>query len=257
MVNKDMAAATTDATPMRLGSGFSGFFRGAGAVLGGAKRLISDKKLRANAFVPILITIFAYALAFIIFYFNVDTLRDMLWQRPDDWRIYLWYAVVPVVLIFFLIILALIFVTAATTISGPFYEKMVAQLLNERGIETRSFGFIKGFCFEIIRGLFFLVPAVGLAVMGIIPYIGAPFAFVGIGIAWLGLASTAINPALISTGHGLKDQILFVFRSFSVMLGAGAVIGTSLTIPLLGLLIIPCSFVGLTELYAEAMNKKG
>jgi len=241
---------------IRLGSGIFGFFIGIKAVLSGSKRLISDSKLRANALVPVLITLVAYILAFVVFALNVDDLLAQLWQKPDDWKIYIWYALVPIVVGFFVLILALVFVTLATTISGPFYESMVAHLLKGHGIETKPFGFWRGLYYEIIRALFFLVPAIGLAVMGIIPYIGAPFAFVGIIIGWLGLASTSVNPALMMTGHGTKAQIAFVFRSFPVMLGAGAAIGVSLSIPLLGLLVIPCSFVGLTELYAEAVKTK-
>ena len=58
------------------------------------------------------------------------------------------------------------------------------------------------------------------------------------------------------TGYGSRDQVRFVFRSLSFMLGAGMVVGLALTIPLLGLLAVPCSFMGLTTHYAKSVRTK-
>jgi uncharacterized protein involved in cysteine biosynthesis len=256
MVSTDMTDAHEPLDSIRLGSGFSGFITGIRSVFSGAGRLLRERELRVNALVPLLITLVAYLIAIGVFAIYVDDLMARLWLPPEDWKIYLWYALVPVVVVFFIVLLAMIFVTVATMISGPFYEKMVSHLLRGHEITPQSIGFLKGLYYEIVRALFFLVPAVGLAVLGIIPFVGAPFAVFGITIGWLGLASTSINPALMMTGHGTSSQIRFVFRSFWVLFGAGAVIGLSLTVPLLGLLVIPCSFVGLTDLYADALKTK-
>jgi uncharacterized protein involved in cysteine biosynthesis len=251
-----MDESNSSASSVRLGSGIVGLFTGIKCVFSGAKRLLKERELRVNAMIPLTITLVLYLIAFGFFAFYVDDLLAQLWQPPEDWKIYLWYALVPVVVVFFIVLLSMVFVAVATMISGPFYEKIVSQLLQERNIETKEAGFIKGLYYEIIRTLFFLVPAIGLAVLGFIPVIGAPFAVLGITVGWLGLASTSINPALIMTGHSTGQQLTFVWRSFAVMFGAGMMIGVSLSVPLLGLLVIPCSFVGLTDLYIEALKTK-
>ena len=251
-----MGESGVSAASVGLGSGIVGILTGIKSVFSGAKRLLRERELRVNAMIPLTITLVLYLIAFSFFALYVDDLLAQLWQPPEDWKIYLWYALVPVVVVFFIVLLSMIFVAVATMISGPFYEKMVSQLLHEKNIETKDVGFIKGLYYEIVRTLFFLVPAIGLAVLGFIPVLGAPFAVLGITVGWLGLASTSINPALIMTGHGTGEQLRFVWRSFSVMFGAGMMIGLSLSVPLLGLLVIPCSFVGLTDLYVEALRKK-
>ena len=92
------------------------------------------------------------------------------------------------------VLLAMVFVPIATMVSGPFYERMVIEILREHGVDYREVGIFKGLFFEIFRTSVFLGPALGFVILGLIPVIGAPFAMAGIVIGWLGLASTAINP---------------------------------------------------------------
>ena len=256
-MNEKSDSSPVDSVPdVHLGRGVSGFGSGVKSVFSGGSLLLKNKDLRVNALVPLGITTFLYlCVCTFLIYYRSD-LMEKFWQQPEDWKIYLWYGVLALLVVSIFVVLAMVFVPVATMVSGPFYERMVAQILREHEVECREAGLIKGLLFELVRTSVFLGPALGFVILGLIPVIGAPFAMAGIVIGWLGLASTAINPALIMTGHGSGSQIKFVFRSLSVMLGAGMVTGLALTVPLLGLLAVPCSFVGLTTHYAKSIRMK-
>jgi len=255
-MSAEMAEASPSARQARLAGGVRGLFAGVGAVFSGAGRLLKDAKLRKLALIPLGITVAAYLLVLGLAAFYTDDLLATVWQKPDNWLVYLWYVVVPVIYLALMAILALLFVSIAGVISGPFYEEMVLYVLRDRSVGLAPAGILKGAAYEIGRTLFFLIPALVCGALALLPVIGLPFVVAGALIGWLGLASTAINPALILTGHGFVDQLRFPPRSLLAMLGAGAVVWASLLVPLLGLLAVPAAVVGLTELYARALEPK-
>lgn len=238
----------------KLSGGVRGFFGGAQAVFVGLGRLIRQKDLRKLAVTPLLITVVTYLVVVVCAAFFTDDLLDAVWQKPTDWLVYIWYAVVPIIFIAVLAALVLLFVSIAGVISGPFYEAMVTRILKEHSISVKDAGLVKGAVYEISRSMVFLVPTLVCAVIGLIPVVGIPFVIVGTTIGWLGLASMAVNPALVATGNGMGDQISFVFKSVMPMIGVGMILGLSLLVPVLGLLSIPSAVIGVTELYAKALK---
>ena len=243
---RDVPAAST----VRLGSGVRGFFVGVGAVLKGLSRLIREKSLRGLAITPLLISVVVYGLALVFAGFYVDDLVAELWTKPESgYMLYVWYVLVPVVYLALVVVLALMFVSFAGVVSGPFYEKMVTQVLASHGIESADPGIIKGSVYEISRSLVFVVPAVLCAMLGLIPVLGIPFIVVGTLIGWVGLASMAMNPTLVATKHSLRQQVRYPVQSLAVMLGIGTVLGVSLMVPVLGLVVLPAAVIGAADLY--------
>lgn len=238
-----------------LKKGLGGFFVGAYSVLWGLKRIARDRELRKLTLLPMLITVVLYVgmVAGVVVF--SDELFSKLWQRPEaGWMVALWYVAFVGMIIATIGLLVLLFATIAEAVGGPFYDKMAIRVLGEHQIDTKEPGLIEGTVPDLIRSLMFLFPAVFCWVLGLIPVIGLPFVVLGAVIAWLGFASTAINPALLVTGNGLGARIRYVFRFFLSMLGIGGVVSLSMLVPLIGLIAIPASIVGATELYANSRS---
>lgn len=238
-----------------LKPGLPGLMVGAYSVFWGLKRIVRDPDLRRLAVLPLLITIVLYAgMATSVLLFADDALSE-LWPYPEEaWMVVFWWVALVVSVVASVGLMVLLFATIAEAVGGPFYDKMAVKILGEHHIETKEPGFIEGTVPDLIRSLLFLIPAFVCWLLGLIPLVGIPFVVLGAIIAWLGFASTAVNPALLVTGNGLGARIRYVFRFFLSMLGIGGVVSLSMLVPLLGLVAIPASIVGASELYANSRS---
>src|SRR5687768_7048723 len=113
-----------------LGSGVLGFFVGVRAVFSGALALTRESELRKLALVPLLITLTTYLAAIVGCVFYADNVLSQIWQQPEQgWLVYVWWGVAILLVIAFSGLLSLLFVSIASVISGPFYEKMAFLIL--------------------------------------------------------------------------------------------------------------------------------
>ena len=241
-------------TPARTGTapfptGWKGFLGGIFAVLKGAGRLLSDPELRKLALLPVLVTGILYLLFVGLAAFFHSDLLALLWSRPDDWLLYLWYAASVLVFLGMIVLLALVFLPIASVIAGPFYEKIALAVLRRRAIEGRQGGLREGMVSALARVLVFAVPAMFFAVLALIPYVGLPFVPIATTFGWLGLAAETSEPTLVAANLPLKGRLRVAFSCFFPMMGAGMMVGLSLLVPLLPLLSIPAAIVGFAELY--------
>ncbi len=223
----------------------------------GARRIISDVELRRLAAVPLAIaTVLYLAFASTIIYFSADILQ-LVWKRPDHgWLVAVWWILIPVVIVSLIIAMGLLFSTIVEVIGGPFFDRMAIRILEDHGIRAIDPGFVRGSLPDLLRSLIFLSTATTLWLLGLLPAVGLPFAALGMLVSNLGLASSAINPALTVTGVGVRARLRFAFDSFMAMAGMGTVIGFSLMVPLAGLVSIPCAVVGASELYARTVKAR-
>lgn len=236
---------------MGLSRGPGAFFSGVGAVLFGLRRILGEPALRRLAVVPVLLALGAYLVVGAAgIYFSGDLL-EWIWHRPDGWLQALWYLALVLLVAALGVVGVLLFTTVAETLGGPFYDRMAAAVFTEHGLASKEPSFLTGTVFDLFRSFTFLVPALVFGLLGLIPVVGVPFWVLAFAFAWLGLASSAFNPSLLVTGHGLSARTAFVFRYFFVSLGIGAVVGLAAMVPLLGLIAIPASIVGATELFAQ------
>lgn len=249
----DGSAADAAEFPV-LARGATAFFVGVGTVLSGFGRIVRDRRLRGLAVTPVAITMVCYLLVAVTAGVFTPDLLDSIWARPaDGWMVWVWYVLVPIIFLALLVVVSLVFVSLAGVVAGPFYEKMVTVVLAEHGRTAEDVGLVKGTGYELVRAVVYVVPAVVCTLIGLVPGIGLPFVVAGTAIGWVGLASTALNPALIATGAPLGEQLRYPWRSMAAMLGVGAVVGLSLMVPLLGLISIPSAVVGTTDLYAKRL----
>jgi CysZ protein len=242
---------------VRLRPGIRGFVAGGLSVFRGARRIFSDGDLRRLAAIPLVIAALLYfVLASTIIYFSADVL-DFVWKKPDGGLgLAIWWILIPVVIVSMVIAMGLLFSTIVQTIGGPFFDRMAIRVLSLHGVRAKDAGFLRGTLADTLRSLAFLVVATSLWLLGLLPVIGLPFAILGMIISNLGLASSAINPALTATGVGVRARMRYVRHSFMALAGMGTVIGLSLMVPLVGLVSIPCAVVGASELYARAVGDR-
>ena len=244
--------ASSKATP-RGPVGPTGFVTGVTAVLSGLRLVAGDPELRKLTAVPVALTGLLYAaLAAGVLLFSDDAL-GWLWPRPDSaWLIPLWYLAWVAGMLSLFFISALLFTTVAEIVGGPFFERMATVILSRHGVSTEQPTFLDGTILDVVRSLLFVVPAACFALLGLLPGVGLPFTLLGGFIAWLGFGASAINPALLVTGHRFGARLAFVRGHVPLVLGMGAVIAFSLAVPLLPLLSIPCSIAGASDLYGRA-----
>lgn len=239
-----------------LKPGIAGFFTGVGAVVWGLSRILAHARLRKLAVVPLLLTTALYLVLMALTLWKGPAVMEWVWStlnlsREAWWQALLFWVVAVVGVLGLGVLLALLFTTVAEAVGGPFYDKMAIHVLGEHGIGTREPGLIEGTVPDLIRSMLFVIPAAICWLLGLLPVIGLPFWLLGGVIVWLGFASAAINPALMVTGSGLGARVGFVFRFFFTFLGIGAVVAVSMLVPIIGLITIPGSIVGASELFAR------
>lgn len=235
-------------------TGPAAFFTGAGAVFVGLRLIARDRNLRKLTAVPVVLTALLYLGLVGAAFFWADDALGLLWAQPDvTWLVPLWYLAWFAGIATFFLLAILLFSTVAEIVGGPFYERMAARILEERGLTVEPPTLLDGTVLDVVRSLMFVVPAACLALIGLIPGIGLPFAVLGATLAWLGLGSGAVNPSLLVTGHRFGARVSYVWRHFFVVLGLGGVVALSVPIPFLPLISIPCSIAGAADLYRRGI----
>lgn len=233
--------------------GVRGFFRGALSVPRGLLIISRAPDLRRLALLPILITAVLWLVTVTATAANAQRLLGLVWARPDGGAaLVFWYALLPVLFVLAVVGLALLAVTCAGLVAGPFYDRMAASVLRKRGLRVHDSSFVDGALWELARAMVFVIPAVTCAAIGLIPGVGVPFVGLAAGLSWLGLGSTALSPTLLAAGLPFGARLRALVAAAPILAGAGAVIALSLLVPLLGLLSLPCAVVGAAELWADA-----
>ena len=230
-----------------------GFMAGVRAVLIGATMVLTDPEIRKLTAIPIALTALLYALLIAGVLTFSDEVLGSLWARPDSaWLIPVWYVALVAGILALFLIAALLFSTVGEAVGGPFYERIATRILERYGHPVEQPGFVDGTILDIVRSLMFVVPAGFFALLGALPAVGLPFAVLGGTLAWLGFGATAMNPALLVTGHRFGARLSYVRRHFFTILGLGGVVAFSMAVPFLPLLSIPCSIAGAADLYGAA-----
>lgn len=244
-----------DSDSMQIRPGVRGFLSGARAVFWGLRRIMSDRAARRLALLPVLLTSLFYTALLAVVVLYADDLLGLLWARPDGGVLrYVWYVLVPIIMLVLLLPLVLLFATVAEAIGGPFYDKLAVMVLSSHGLPARDPGLLEGTIPDVVRSLAFAVGALVLALFALIPGIGIVFGVTGALVAWLGLASASINPALMVSGMNLGARLRFPLERFATMAGLGAVVWASMFVPFVGLISIPSAVVGASELYARSKD---
>lgn len=237
---------------LRIRPGPRGLVAGALAVLFGLRRLTADPAMRRLALIPIALTTLLYAGLVAAIAVFADDVLAWVWAQPESGILHwVWYVLVPFVFLVLLVPFVLMFMTIAEAVGGPFYDQMAIRVLESHGLRAEDPGLIRGTIPDLARSTGFALTGLAFAALALVPVVGIAFGAIATLVAWLGLASAAINPALQVSGLGLGARVRYTFSSFATMAGMGAVIGVSLMVPLLGLLSLPSAVIGAAELYAR------
>jgi uncharacterized protein involved in cysteine biosynthesis len=244
-----------EAAPLR--PGIRGLFAGALSPFGGLIRILRDRDIRRLALVPLVLTSILYSVLAVLIVYHAREWLAFIWPRPiAGILLWVWYVLLPLFVLALFIALGLVFSTVVEIIGGPFFDRMAIRILKAHGLDAEDPGFVRGGLPDLLRSLLFLTVTLVCWLIGLLPGLGLPFSLAAMVISSLGLASSAINPALMVSGVPLGERIRFVFRSFLAMAGMGAVLGASMIVPFLGLVSIPCAVVGAAELYAKARSTR-
>lgn len=237
--------------------GPDGLLVGAYSVVWGLSKLLSDRKLRSLAAVPLALTAVIYLLALVLLVTLGDDLMGLVWAQPENpLLLVLWWTASVFFIGGTLLVLVLLFTTLAEAIGGAFYDQMAVRILKGHGIPTREPGLIEGTVPDIFRSLLFVFPTIAFGLLGLIPVVGLLFVVLGTGVAWLGFASGAVNPALMVTENKLRDRLAWLRTYLFTALGIGGVIAASMLMPFLGLLALPSSIIGAAELHARDVLRR-
>lgn len=214
--------------------------------------MATDRSLRGLAVVPLAISVVVYSAVLGLATAYAPDLLESIWQRPDAifWRV-LWYALLVVGVVALIVVGMLLFTGVTAAISGPFYEKMAERVLTEQQVALRPRPFLRAAMVELIWALSFTAAWVVSALLSLIPGVGVVFGPVTIGLGMLGLASSALGPALSATGRGFRERLSFAVRSVPLLLGVGLVVSVAMLVPILGLVAFPAAVIGGTELLAR------
>lgn len=239
-----------------LPGGARGFLAGGVATFRGARDLLLDPALRRLAVLPVLITGGLYScLTPLLVIFGPDLL-ERLWARPPaGGALFLWWLVLVLMGVVTFGLLAMLLTTIIGAIGGPFFDRMARRVLAAHGLAARDPGVLaEGI--DLVRALAFLVLALLAWAVGLAIPLGGAGVLLGVAVSGLGLASSAINPALMASGVGLRERLAYLYHSFAALAGLGMVLGVALLVPLGGLVAFPCAVVGAADLYARARKDR-
>lgn len=234
-------------------AGFRGFFSGAISVLWGLFEIFTNKRMRALATIPVVLTGVIYVASVALLMVYGSDLMGLIWAKPSSaWLVVLWWIAVGVLVIGSFVIQALLFSTVVELVGGPFLDKIALEVLSKHDLPGKEAPFFKGTIPDLLRSLFFVVMVLGLALFAMIPVLGTFFMVLGTLVGWFGLASAAINPVLMLTQHKLSERFQIGWQYRYSMLGIGAVTAGMLFVPILGLYALPACTLGASELWALA-----
>jgi CysZ protein len=229
-----------------------GFFAGARAVFSGLGAIARDRELRRLAMLPLAITIFLYVGGLAAGVLLADDALGLLWAKPESgFGLALWYVAVVALVAALVLVLIVTFLAVVNVVAGPFYEKMAERILRLHQVPISSLPFFPALACEIAWSVTFALPAFLLAALSLIPGIGPLFGVAALGLGGVGLASSAVGPALSATGRGYRARLSFVAGSMRLLAGMGIVMSLAILVPVVGLIAIPSAVAGATELLAK------
>lgn len=203
-------------------------------------------------------TLGVYIVAVAGFFLFSDDILALIWVRPEQGQLlrYAWDAVATLYLMVVLVVFALFFTTIAEVFGGVFYDQISIHILSEHDIPTQEASFLEGTILDLVRACSFMIPAVMFGLLGLVPVVGIGFTVLATVFVWMGLGSGAVNSVLLVTGHRLSQRMGWARQHRFVTLGMGAIVACGLLVPGIGLVILPASIVGATELLSSSFRER-
>ena len=228
-------------------------FKGAGYLLSGF-RLIRKPGLRAFVVIPLLVNLALFGGGAVLLYDVISGWTEAVAAWLPDWLDWLRYLIWPLVLLFFLGLVAFGFTAIANLIGAPFNGWLAARCAKSLGHESKEPN--RALIAEVSLALageirkigYYLVRALPLLLLSLVPVIGvfASAALVALTI-WM-LALEYMDYPLGNEGMTFPEQRALLSRRRGLVFGfGGAVFATSL-VPGLNLILMPTAVTGATNL---------
>lgn len=242
--------------------GHPGFFGGLAAIVRGFGTVIGTPRLWPYAAIPVLITALFYAGLALGAWAWSQSLAESL--SSGNWGLFGFLKgivtflapILGVLLVFGIAFFT--FTAVGTAIACPFLDFLTAK------VEARRLPAAKGVDETLWRGTVrSIVDALRLlAVQLMVLVLALPLNLIpGVGTilwlligAWLA-AFDFFDFPLVRHGYAWRERWEFLRRHYGACLGFGLGVFMSLTIPFLGLLVLPVAVAGATELYLDLRPK--
>ncbi len=242
---------------MELPRGVTGFGAGVRAGIQGFSILLSDAQQGRRALIPVGLTLVLYVFAFAGTLWTAGPLLEVVWSAPEEgrgWALLGWQAVRLLVGLGIFVALCLLFTALLEIVAGPFFDAIAHQELKAAGLEVQNTGLWDGTVLEALRAILMVLPLLLFAGLALFPAL-TPVATLAGGIwAALGFGAGALNPSLVACGLTMHQRLGLLACRASVFLGLGAVVLSSLLVPVVGWLALPGAVAGGARLVARAAS---
>jgi CysZ protein len=235
-------------------SGASYFFKGFS--------LIRQKGIRSFVFIPLLINVLLFSVAFYYVYIELDTYMIKIMAWLPSWLNWLSVVIWPLAVLTVLVIFSFIFSTVANWIAAPFNgllsEKMESMLSGQPAPEGSMLDIIKDVPRTLTREWqklsYYLPRAIGFfIILWLLPIIGQIIWFLF--IAWMMAIQYKDYPF---DNHkipfGQMKVILNENRSLSYSFGITVAVFSM--IPIVNLIVMPVAICGATALWVDCYRTK-
>lgn len=235
-------------------SGMGYFFKGF--------ELIQLKGIRRFVFIPLLINILFFSVAFYFMFRELEHYMDILIGWLPDWLNWLSTVLWPLAVLTILIIFSFIFSTAANWIAAPFNgllsEKIELLLLKEKSVESLT---LDGSMMDIVKDIprtlgrelqkltYYLPRAIGFFILlWILPVIGQIMWFLF--VAWMMAVQYKDYPFdNHKVPFSIMKQTIRQHKGLSYSFGVSVTVFSM--IPIVNLIVMPVAICGATALWVD------
>jgi len=222
-----------------------------------AKLILDSPRLRRWSLVVLLISLVLLAALVVLLILGTGTILGLVWPRPDDWWLLLWF---PLAILLF----SLLFVAGASTVptiaTAPILDFLSEETERLLGAELPPEGGIRKFLRETVgavlkAALRVLILLAGYGVLlffWLIPGIGQALWTVGsVGWTIYWIAYEYLDITANRHEYGFLEVVRAVRAHASASLGFGAALYLMLLVPLLNVVFIPVGAVGAAIFFVE------
>lgn len=245
---------------------FDQVIHGALAPLRGARWLIAHPALWQWVALPIALTIGSILTAFGLTWRYADDILSWWWPQPVGGLAVVWAVIYGVFVVSLFVASAVGLWILGHIVAGPFYDRLAADV-EASVVQTPDDPFdwsvaigdaAQSFGHSILGLTTYLLLAAPLLLLNLVPVIGSLlYTVCGVALTSLFLARDLLDVPLSRRRFAFLTKVAYLREHLWLVLGLG--LGTTglLLVPLLDLLVLPCSVLGGTLLFLAIELKEG
>lgn len=226
----------------------------------GVKTIFKDKTLFFSSIIPVIVNILLYVALAVLLYNYYDEILAMIVKTPDTFlkKMLYWVSFV-FFLLFSLMVFILTFNVVGSMLLSPFNTIIAKAAYKKLLAESEAFSFEKtkksflndaysSFKLDLKKLIFVFIP---LGVLYIISFFVPILGIVALLLSFWAIAYQYMDYIMEEKGLKTSDRIKVFTNNPVQTLVFGFVVSIAVSIPIIGLLILPSSVVGATLLFHE------